>query len=216
MYQWCGFKSRRGKNKHLTALKSNSNTVWFNFQTYIYILLYVCSLLDLIKTSLCCHDCHRGSQTHCIHDYCSLQRQHASEFTASFKWDLILSTLHIIMISCYLLFEFSRLLLSRRRVISIKSSCYLNFVLSRPRVIKISCYQDFLVIETSCYQASCYHNLVLSRFRFIKTLCHQDFMLSRFRLINISCYLICCYYVSCYKHYCFTSVHPNRDMCTVP
>ena len=36
MYQWCGFKSRRGKNKYLTALKSNSNTVWFNFQTYIY------------------------------------------------------------------------------------------------------------------------------------------------------------------------------------
>ena len=33
----CGFKSRRGKNKNLTALKSNSNTVWFNFQTYIYI-----------------------------------------------------------------------------------------------------------------------------------------------------------------------------------
>jgi hypothetical protein len=38
VYQWCGFKSRRGKNKNLTALKSNSNTVWFNFQTYIYIL----------------------------------------------------------------------------------------------------------------------------------------------------------------------------------
>ena len=28
---------RRGKNKNLTALKSNSNTVWFNFQTCIYI-----------------------------------------------------------------------------------------------------------------------------------------------------------------------------------
>jgi hypothetical protein len=25
------------KNKNFTALKSNSNTVWFNFQTYIYI-----------------------------------------------------------------------------------------------------------------------------------------------------------------------------------
>jgi hypothetical protein len=24
-----------GKNKNLTALNSNSNTVWFNFQTYI-------------------------------------------------------------------------------------------------------------------------------------------------------------------------------------
>jgi hypothetical protein len=43
VYQWCGFKSRRGKNKNLTALKSNSNTVWFNFQTYIYILsIYKC------------------------------------------------------------------------------------------------------------------------------------------------------------------------------
>jgi hypothetical protein len=29
-----------GKNKNLTALKSNSNTVWFNFQTYIYINVY--------------------------------------------------------------------------------------------------------------------------------------------------------------------------------
>jgi hypothetical protein len=37
VHQWCGFKSRRGKNKNFTALKSNSNTVWFNFQTYIYI-----------------------------------------------------------------------------------------------------------------------------------------------------------------------------------
>ena len=34
-----GFKSRGGKNKNLTALKSNSNTVWFNFQTYIYIIV---------------------------------------------------------------------------------------------------------------------------------------------------------------------------------
>jgi hypothetical protein len=41
VYQWCGFKSRRGKNKKLTALKSNSNTVWFNFQTYIYIYIYM-------------------------------------------------------------------------------------------------------------------------------------------------------------------------------
>jgi hypothetical protein len=35
VYQWCEFKTRRGKNKNLTGLKSNSNTVWFNFQTYI-------------------------------------------------------------------------------------------------------------------------------------------------------------------------------------
>jgi hypothetical protein len=32
---WCEFKSCLGKKKHLTAQRSNSNTVWFNFQTYI-------------------------------------------------------------------------------------------------------------------------------------------------------------------------------------
>jgi hypothetical protein len=37
----CRFKSRRGKNKNLTALKSNSNTVWFNFQTCIYSYIYI-------------------------------------------------------------------------------------------------------------------------------------------------------------------------------
>jgi predicted GIY-YIG superfamily endonuclease len=37
VYQWYEFKSRRGKNKKLTAQKSNSNIVWFNFQTYIYV-----------------------------------------------------------------------------------------------------------------------------------------------------------------------------------
>jgi hypothetical protein len=48
VYQWCGFKSRRGKNKNLTALKSNSNTVWFNFQTYIYIYIHtkICKLIS--------------------------------------------------------------------------------------------------------------------------------------------------------------------------
>jgi hypothetical protein len=35
VHQWCEFKSCQGKNKNLTAQKSNSNTVWFNFQTYI-------------------------------------------------------------------------------------------------------------------------------------------------------------------------------------
>jgi hypothetical protein len=40
VYQWCEFKSRRGKNKNLTAQRSNSNIVWFNFQTYIYILYF--------------------------------------------------------------------------------------------------------------------------------------------------------------------------------
>jgi hypothetical protein len=33
------FKSLRGKNKQLTALKSNSNTGWFNFQTYIWVYI---------------------------------------------------------------------------------------------------------------------------------------------------------------------------------
>ena len=52
MYQWCGFKSRRGKNNNLTALKSNSNTVWFNFQTNIYLIFFsefivTCSLIGL-------------------------------------------------------------------------------------------------------------------------------------------------------------------------
>ena len=39
VYQWCEFKSRRGKNKNLRSHKSNSNTVWFNFQTYTYIYI---------------------------------------------------------------------------------------------------------------------------------------------------------------------------------
>jgi hypothetical protein len=47
VYQWCGFKSRRGKNKNLTALKSNSNTVWFNFQTYIIFSINLVSLVTL-------------------------------------------------------------------------------------------------------------------------------------------------------------------------
>ena len=47
MYQWCGFKSRRGKNTNLTALKSNSNTVWFNFQKYIIFSINLVSLVAL-------------------------------------------------------------------------------------------------------------------------------------------------------------------------
>jgi hypothetical protein len=30
-----------GRTKNLTALKSNSNTAWFNFQMYIYIYIYI-------------------------------------------------------------------------------------------------------------------------------------------------------------------------------
>ena len=55
MYQWCGFKSRRGKNKNLTALKSNSNTVWFNFQTYIYIYIYTHITISEYYTCLWIH-----------------------------------------------------------------------------------------------------------------------------------------------------------------
>ena len=40
---WVQIPSREEQN--LTALKSNSNTVWFNFQTYIYIY---CIVNDLI------------------------------------------------------------------------------------------------------------------------------------------------------------------------
>ena len=36
---WVQIPSREEQN--LTALKSNSNTVWFNFQTYIYIYIYI-------------------------------------------------------------------------------------------------------------------------------------------------------------------------------
>jgi hypothetical protein len=36
VHQWCVFNSRQGKNTNLAAQKSNSNTVWFNLQTYIY------------------------------------------------------------------------------------------------------------------------------------------------------------------------------------
>jgi hypothetical protein len=47
VYQWREFKSRRGKNKNLTTLKSNSNTVWFNFQTYIIFSINLVSLVTL-------------------------------------------------------------------------------------------------------------------------------------------------------------------------
>ena len=47
MYQWCELKSCQGKNKNLTALKSNSNTVWFNFQTYIIFSISLVSLVTL-------------------------------------------------------------------------------------------------------------------------------------------------------------------------
>ena len=51
MYQWCWFKSRRRKNKNLTALKSNSNTVWFNFQTYIIFSINLVSFKVTLRSS---------------------------------------------------------------------------------------------------------------------------------------------------------------------
>ena len=41
MYQRCEFKSRRRQNNNWTAQKSNANTVWFNFQTYIYVCIWL-------------------------------------------------------------------------------------------------------------------------------------------------------------------------------
>ena len=46
MYQWCEFKSRRGKKKNLTAQRSNSNTVWLIFRR-IYIYIHVVSVMFL-------------------------------------------------------------------------------------------------------------------------------------------------------------------------
>ena len=45
--QWCEFKPRRGKNKNLTGQRSNSNTVWFNFQTYIIFNISLVSQVTL-------------------------------------------------------------------------------------------------------------------------------------------------------------------------
>ena len=43
VYQWCEFKSRRRKNTNLSAQRSNSYTVGFKFQMYIYhiIMMYI-------------------------------------------------------------------------------------------------------------------------------------------------------------------------------
>ena len=44
----------------MTALKSNSNTAWFNFQTYIYIYIYIADVaewsmaLDIRLSDWCC------------------------------------------------------------------------------------------------------------------------------------------------------------------
>ena len=46
---WVQIPSREEQN--LTALKSNSNTVWFNFQTYIIFSINLVSLLLTLRSS---------------------------------------------------------------------------------------------------------------------------------------------------------------------
>ena len=48
--KWCEFKFHRGKKTNLKIQRSNSNTVWFNLQTYIYIYIYIYSI-TIIWTS---------------------------------------------------------------------------------------------------------------------------------------------------------------------
>ena len=50
---WVQIPSREEQN--LTALKSYSNTVWFNFQTYIYIYIYIESNLPMWSPLLSSH-----------------------------------------------------------------------------------------------------------------------------------------------------------------
>jgi hypothetical protein len=50
VYQWCEFKSRRGKNTNVTAQKSNYNTVWINFQTHIIFNSNIISQVILISS----------------------------------------------------------------------------------------------------------------------------------------------------------------------
>ena len=40
----------RGKNTNLTAQRSNSNTVWFNFQMYVIFSINIVSLVTLISS----------------------------------------------------------------------------------------------------------------------------------------------------------------------
>ena len=60
VYQWWELKSRRGKNKKLTTQRSNSNTFWFNFQTYILFSINLVSQVTLkySGTNLL-YGCHR-------------------------------------------------------------------------------------------------------------------------------------------------------------
>jgi hypothetical protein len=55
VYQWCELKSRRGKNKKLSAHRStcNSNTVWLNFQTTYSYFCYIYSYFCYIYSYFC-------------------------------------------------------------------------------------------------------------------------------------------------------------------
>ena len=48
---WVQTPSREEQN--FTALKSNSNTVWFNFQTYIYIYIILSNILKIAELDCC-------------------------------------------------------------------------------------------------------------------------------------------------------------------
>ena len=41
IYQWCELKSCREKNKYVSAQRSNNNTIWLNYQIYIYIYVKI-------------------------------------------------------------------------------------------------------------------------------------------------------------------------------
>ena len=51
---WVQIPSRE-EQQNLTALKSNSNTVWFNFQTYIYIcLIRIMKMMKITEINRLC------------------------------------------------------------------------------------------------------------------------------------------------------------------
>ena len=102
MYQWCGFKSRRGKNKNLTALNSNSNTVLelSNF-CYIYVWKLNQTVLELDFRAVEFCSSLDGIWTHTIDTL-----QHHSLSLTSSALDHILSL--YIYICMYHLFEWEK------------------------------------------------------------------------------------------------------------
>ena len=70
MYQWCEFKSRRGKNKNLSAQRYNSNTVWFNFQFQTYTMhIYIRHKIPLKKAGLYGRELRINFQRFCLYIY---------------------------------------------------------------------------------------------------------------------------------------------------